>query len=41
MTKEAAKTRRWTKPRITRLGEISDVAGNQTPLAQAAGNVKS
>lgn len=31
----------WRKPQIKRLGEIKDVAGSQTPLAQAAGNTKS
>lgn len=30
----------WTKPELTRLGEIKDVAGKQTPLAQAT-NTKS
>ncbi len=24
----------WTKPELTRLGEIKDVAGKQTPLSQ-------
>jgi len=40
MTKEAKELRAWTKPEIKRLGEIKDVAGNQTPLAQAS-NAKS
>ena len=41
MTKDAKGLRAWTKPEIKRLGEIKDVAGNQTPLAQSAGNTKS
>jgi hypothetical protein len=32
--------RSWTKPKLTRLGEIKDVAGAQTPVSQAV-NVKS
>jgi hypothetical protein len=31
----------WTRPQLKRLGRIEDVAGAQTPLAQAMGNVKS
>ena len=31
----------WTKPEFRRLGEIKDVAGAETPLAQGAGNTKS
>jgi hypothetical protein len=31
----------WTKPEIRRLGQIRDVAGQETPLAQGAGNTKS
>lgn len=41
MTKDVTKSRVWTKPEIKRLGEIRDVAGAETPKAQAAGNVKS
>ncbi|MCA1662352.1 MAG: hypothetical protein LC648_09470 [Novosphingobium sp.] len=33
--------RTWTKPELLRLGRIEDVAGAESPLAQAAGNVKS
>jgi hypothetical protein len=40
MTKEATRSKVWTKPAIKRLGEIKDVAGAQTPVAQAS-NVKS
>lgn len=40
MTKEAAKRKAWTKPELKRLGEIKDIAGGQTPNAQA-GNTKS
>jgi len=40
MTKQTKGLRAWTKPEIKRLGEIKDVAGNQTPLAQAS-NAKS
>lgn len=40
MTKNAPK-KAWSKPELKRLGEIQDVAGGQTPLAQGAGNVKS
>lgn len=41
MRKQANTQKVWTRPQITRLGEIKDVAGNQTPLAQSQGNVKS
>lgn len=41
MTKGAAKSRNWIKPEVKRLGEINDVAGAETPKAQASGNVKS
>ncbi|MEO6581921.1 MAG: hypothetical protein ABIN68_03825 [Sphingomicrobium sp.] len=41
MTTETTPRQAWNKPQITRLGEIKDVAGNQTPLAQSVGNVKS
>lgn len=27
----------WTKPELTRLGQLADVAGAQTPRAQGAG----
>jgi hypothetical protein len=40
MKKETVGPNRWTKPEIRRLGEIKDVAGAQTPVAQA-GNTKS
>jgi len=40
MTKNVKGLRAWTKPEIKRLGEIKDVAGNQTALTQA-GNTKS
>ncbi|MEO6225489.1 MAG: hypothetical protein ABIO80_06525 [Sphingomicrobium sp.] len=36
MTKVATKSKSWTKPELTLLGEITDVAGPQTPKAQAA-----
>jgi hypothetical protein len=38
-TAAAAKT--WTAPRLAKLGTIADVAGAETPRAQASGNVKS
>lgn len=40
MFKEANKPKTWERPRMKRLGRITDVAVNQTPLAQA-GNTKS
>lgn len=27
----------WTKPELTRLGQLADVAGAQTPLGQGNG----
>lgn len=27
----------WTAPKVSRIGKIGDVAGKQTPLAQASG----
>ena len=36
MTKDVKGLRAWTKPEVKRLGEIKDVANNQTPLAQAS-----
>jgi hypothetical protein len=41
MKKETMSRKEWTKPEIRRLGEIKDVAGQETPLAQGAGNTKS
>ena len=41
MKKETIVQKLWTKPEIRRLGEIKDVAGAETPLAQGAGNSKS
>jgi hypothetical protein len=40
MTKDSTGPKVWTKPRIKPLGEIKDVAGAQTPIAQAS-NAKS
>ena len=40
MKKETVNSGQWIKPEIRRLGEIRDVAGAETPLAQA-GNTKS
>jgi len=40
MTKNVKGLRAWTKPEIKRLGEIKDVAGKETPLAQTS-NTKS
>jgi hypothetical protein len=40
MTKETSSRKAWTKPEISRLGAIKDIAGAQTPVAQAS-NVKS
>jgi hypothetical protein len=34
VTKNAA-SKAWTKPELKRIGEIKDVAGGQTPIAQA------
>lgn len=36
MTKSAKAARPWTKPEIKRLGDMKDVAGKETPLAQAS-----
>lgn len=41
MKKDMVTPKLWSKPEIKRLGEIKDVSGAQTPLAQSAGNVKS
>ena len=41
MNKDSANKKSWTKPELKRLGKIRDVAGAQTPVAQAAGGVKS
>lgn len=41
MRKQANTPKVWTKPQIRRLGEIKDVAGAETPLAQAVNNTKS
>ena len=35
MNKEAVSSKQWTKPEVRRLGQIRDVAGSQTPVAQA------
>ena len=40
MKENSVKRTAWTKPELTHLGEIKDVAGKQTPLSQAA-NAKS
>lgn len=40
MNQQAAK-KPWTKSELKRIGEIKDVAGNETPNAQGAGNTKS
>jgi len=40
MKKEAHGLKVWSKPEIRRLGTIKDVAGAQTPVAQAV-NTKS
>ena len=40
MKKDAVSKSQWTKPEIRHIGEIKDVAGAQTPVAQAA-NTKS
>jgi hypothetical protein len=40
MKQNMAKPSSWTRPEMRRLGQIKDVAGAQTPVAQAA-NVKS
>ena len=37
MRKDTMKRREWIKPKLTRLGEIRDVAGNQTPGPQGSG----
>jgi hypothetical protein len=37
MTRETTKRKVWTKPQLTRLGEIKDVAGAQGVGAQGAG----
>jgi hypothetical protein len=34
MNDNPAKRPAWTKPELTRLGEIKDVAGKQTPSSQ-------
>lgn len=34
---QQTKTVAWTKPELTRLGKLADVAGPQTPGAQAGG----
>lgn len=36
-----AKRKAWNKPDLKRLGEIGNVAGQETPSAQGSGNVKS
>jgi len=41
VTKKVAKKRAWTKLELRRIGEITEVAGAQTPGSQAAGNTKS
>lgn len=41
VTDKATKKKLWTKPALERIGEIKQVAGAQTPNAQAAGNTKS
>ncbi len=41
MRKQANTGKVWTKPQITRLGEIQHVGANQTPLAQTPGTSKS
>lgn len=40
VTQEKAK-KVWTKPELKQIGQIRQVAGAQTPNAQAAGNTKS
>ena len=40
MQRRTVKPSNWAKPQIQRLGTINDVAGAQTPVAQAA-NTKS
>lgn len=40
MKYESIKPKTWTRPELRRLGRIEDVAGAQTPVAQAA-NTKS
>lgn len=40
MKRKTVRPRDWTKPELTRLGKIRDVAGAQTPISQAV-NVKS
>lgn len=37
MSKENDGRKPWTRPEIKRLGTIKEVAGNQTPKAQAVG----
>ena len=41
MTSTSVPQKTWAKPELKRIGQIADVAGPQTPVAQAAGNVKS
>lgn len=41
MSRKTLRHKVWTKPKVQRLGEIRDVAGAETPLAQGAGNTKS
>jgi hypothetical protein len=41
MKNDTLSRKEWTKPEIRRLGEIKDVAGQESPLAQSAGNTKS
>jgi hypothetical protein len=37
MKNDSIKAKAWTRPEVTRLGKIEDVAGAQTPASQAAG----
>lgn len=41
MQKTSPNDRIWTRPELEKLGTMKDVAGAQTPRAQASGNVKS
>jgi hypothetical protein len=40
MAKESAR-KVWIAPELRRLGEIGDIAGQETPNAQGSGNSKS
>lgn len=37
MSQKQSQDKNWTKPQLTRLGQLADVAGAQTPLGQGNG----